>query len=56
MDENRAATEAADPDAWKKGPYDATANGSDAYGHPLNASGRCEEMNAEPPTCPPAEA
>lgn len=37
------------------GPYDAVNNGVDAYGHPVNVFGRCEGLNANPPTCPPAE-
>lgn len=36
------------------GPYDE-ANGRDAYDHPVNGFGRCEGMNVDPPTCPPAE-
>jgi hypothetical protein len=43
-----------EPDADLRGPYDP-ANGQDAYGHPVNGFGRCEGMNVEPPTCPPAD-
>lgn len=35
------------------GPYSAD-NGVDAYGHPVNGFGRCEGLNADPATCPPA--
>jgi hypothetical protein len=38
-----------------KGPYDADKYGEDVFGHPVNAFGRCEGLNAQPPTCPPAE-
>jgi len=34
------------------GPYEER-NGKDAYGHPVNSFGRCEGLNAQPPTCPP---
>lgn len=38
------------------GPYDGELNGFDAYGHPVNGFGRCEGINLDPPTCPPADA
>lgn len=48
-------TAAARPRKEFQGPYD-TANGADAYGHPVNGFGRCEQLNidpaAVPPTCP----
>jgi hypothetical protein len=43
------------PDPCLSGPYDP-ANGADAYGHPVNGCGRCEGINADPPTCPPPDA
>jgi hypothetical protein len=38
-----------------QGPYEKDTNGIDAFGHPVNAYGRCEPMNQTPPKCPPAE-
>jgi len=37
------------------GPYKESF-GKCAFGHPVNGFGRCEELNSEPPTCPPAES
>lgn len=36
-----------------QGPYDG--KNKDAFGHPLNAQGRCELLNENPPQCPPEE-
>jgi hypothetical protein len=39
------------PEPELTGPYEAD-NGRDAYGHKVNAFGRCQYLNEDPPNCP----
>lgn len=38
-----------------EGPYSAEECGVCAFGHPMNAQGRCEGINADPAYCPPED-